>query len=189
MPQDLQRRRLCRNGTGLLSLPMKILVTGGAGFIGSHTVERLLELGAGEVAILDSFNDYYNPAIKRANLESVQEKVAVYQGDLTDAAFVRQVFDEGQFQAVIHLAARAGVRPSIEQPELYIDTNIKGTFNLLESARRIGCKHFVFASSSSVYGVNKKVPFAESDPILQTISPYAMTKMAGEQMCSNYSHL
>ncbi len=168
---------------------MNILVTGGAGFIGSHTVERLLQGGADHVSILDSFNDYYNPAIKRANVRGFAERVTVHEGDLTDAAFIRRVFEEGRFDAVIHLAARAGVRPSIEQPELYIDTNIKGTFNLLESARRTGCKHFVFASSSSVYGVNKKVPFAETDPILQTISPYAMTKMAGEQMCSNYSHL
>lgn len=168
---------------------MKILVTGGAGFIGSHTVERLLRDGAAEVSILDSFNDYYNPAIKRANVRGFASQVRVYEGELTDADFIRRVFDEGKFDAVIHLAARAGVRPSIEQPELYIDTNIKGTFNLLEAARRTGCGHFVFASSSSVYGVNKKVPFAEEDPILQTISPYAMTKMAGEQMCSNYSHL
>ncbi len=168
---------------------MNILVTGGAGFIGSYTVERLLQGGADHVSILDSFNDYYNPAIKRANVRGFADRVTVHEGDLTDAAFIRRVFEEGRFDAVIHLAARAGVRPSIEQPELYIDTNIKGTFNLLESARRTGCKHFVFASSSSVYGVNKKVPFAETDPILQTISPYAMTKMAGEQMCSNYSHL
>lgn len=168
---------------------MKILVTGGAGFIGSHTVERLLRDGAAEVSILDSFNDYYNPAIKRANVRGFASQARVYEGELTDADFIRRVFDEGKFDAVIHLAARAGVRPSIEQPELYIDTNIKGTFNLLEAARRTGCGHFVFASSSSVYGVNKKVPFAEEDPILQTISPYAMTKMAGEQMCSNYSHL
>ncbi|MBL9133637.1 MAG: SDR family NAD(P)-dependent oxidoreductase [Verrucomicrobiaceae bacterium] len=166
-----------------------VLVTGGAGFIGSHTVERLLAGGDTRVSILDSLNDYYNPAIKRANLAAIGPRAIVHEGDLTDAAFVRRVFDEGKFDAVIHLAARAGVRPSIEQPELYIDTNIKGTFHLLESARRTGCRHFVFASSSSVYGVNKKVPFAEADPILQTISPYAMTKMAGEQMCSNYSHL
>lgn len=168
---------------------MKILVTGGAGFIGSHTVERLLKDGTHEVSILDSFNDYYNPAIKRSNVRAFADKVAVYEGELTDALFIQQVFEQGKFDAVIHLAARAGVRPSIEQPELYIDTNIKGTFNLLEAARRTGCQHFVFASSSSVYGVNKKVPFSEEDPILQTISPYAMTKMAGEQMCSNYSHL
>ncbi len=168
---------------------MNILVTGGAGFIGSHTVERLLDEGAGTVTVLDSFNDFYNPAIKRRNLEAVAGRVTLREGDLTDADFVSRVFEEGRFDAVIHLAARAGVRPSIAEPGLYIDTNIKGTFHLLESARRTGCRHFVFASSSSVYGVNKKVPFSEEDPILQTISPYAMTKMAGEQMCSNYSHL
>jgi len=168
---------------------MKILVTGGAGFIGSHTVERLLKEGDHEVTILDNFNDYYNPAIKRANVRGFADRVTLCEGELNDAPLIQGLFEQGRFDAVIHLAARAGVRPSIEQPELYIDTNIKGTFNLLESARRIGCQHFVFASSSSVYGVNKKVPFSEEDPILQTISPYAMTKMAGEQMCSNYSHL
>lgn len=168
---------------------MNILVTGGAGFIGSHTVERLLRQKAGQITVLDSLNDYYNPAIKRANVAAFGTAVEFREGDMTDKAFVRDLFADGQFDAVIHLAARAGVRPSIEQPELYIDTNIKGTFNLLEASRRSGTKHFVFASSSSVYGVNKKVPFAEADPILQTISPYAMTKMAGEQMCSNYSHL
>jgi len=139
--------------------------------------------------VLDSFNDYYNPQIKRRNLAAATDRITLREGELGDAAFVRSVFEQGRFDAVIHLAARAGVRPSIEQPELYIDTNIKGTFHLLENARRTGCGHFVFASSSSVYGVNKKVPFSEEDPILQTISPYAMTKMAGEQMCSNYSHL
>lgn len=168
---------------------MRILVTGGAGFIGSHTVERLLREDAGEVAVLDSFNDYYNPAIKRNNLSGFADRVRLYEGDLTDAAFVARALEDFQPDTLIHLAARAGVRPSIEQPELYIDVNIKGTFHLLEGARRLGAKRFVFASSSSVYGVNKKVPFSEADPILQTISPYAMTKMAGEQMCSNYSHL
>jgi UDP-glucuronate 4-epimerase len=168
---------------------MNILVTGGAGFIGSHTVERLLASGGHQVTILDSFNDYYNPAIKRANVAAMAGGAAVVEGELTDAALINRTFEQGRFDTVIHLAARAGVRPSIAQPELYIDTNIKGTFNLLEAARRTGCGHFVFASSSSVYGVNKKVPFSEEDPILQTISPYAMTKMAGEQMCSNYSHL
>jgi UDP-glucuronate 4-epimerase len=168
---------------------MNILVTGGAGFIGSHTVERLLASGGHQVTILDSFNDYYNPAIKRANVAAMAGRATVVEGELTDAPLIHKTFEQGRFDAVIHLAARAGVRPSIAQPELYIDTNIKGTFNLLEAARRTGCGHFVFASSSSVYGVNKKVPFSEEDPILQTISPYAMTKMAGEQMCSNYSHL
>lgn len=168
---------------------MNILVTGGAGFIGSHTVERLLRDGAGRVFILDSFNDYYDPAIKRVNVSGFADRVTVHEGDITDRTWVDRVFDDGRFDAVIHLAARAGVRPSILDPELYIDTNIKGTFHLLEACKRTGCRRFVFASSSSVYGVNKKVPFAEEDPILQTISPYAMTKMAGEQMCSNYAHL
>ena len=167
---------------------MKVLVTGGAGFIGSHTTERLLRDGH-DVAILDCFNDYYTPAIKRANIRAVQDKIQVFEDDLRDGAAVDRVISTFQPDAVIHLAARAGVRPSIEQPELYIDTNIKGTFYLLEACRKHGCKRFVFASSSSVYGVNKKVPFAEDDAILQTISPYAMTKMAGEQICSNYSQL
>lgn len=168
---------------------MKILVTGGAGFIGSHTVERLLAQGDHEVAVLDSFNEYYNPDIKRSNLRRVADEVRLFEGDLTDGGFVASSLDEFKPEAIIHLAARAGVRPSIDDPELYIDVNIKGTFHLLEGAKRLGITQFVFASSSSVYGVNKKVPFAEEDPILQTISPYAMTKMAGEQMCSNYSHL
>ena len=168
---------------------MKILVTGGAGFIGSHTVERLLKEQAGEIAILDSFNDYYNPEIKRSNVRGFADRVTLLEGELSDAAFVSAAMESFKPDAVIHLAGRAGVRPSIEQPELYIDVNIKGTFYLLEAARKVGTKHFVFASSSSVYGVNKKVPFSEEDAILQTISPYAMTKMAGEQMCSNYSQL
>ena len=167
---------------------MKILVTGGAGFIGSHTVERLLSEGH-EVTIIDNFNDYYDPAIKRENIRAVKDRIKVIEADLRDPSTAEDAFFNGNFDALIHLAARAGVRPSIEAPELYIDTNIKGTFYLLEAAKRHGVKRFVFASSSSVYGVNKKVPFAEEDPILQTISPYAMTKMAGEQMCSNYSHL
>ncbi len=166
---------------------MKILVTGGAGFIGSHTVERLLADGH-QVVIIDEFNDYYDPAIKRENIRVVRDRITLIEGDIRQPADVERAFATG-LDAVIHLAARAGVRPSIEAPELYIDTNIKGTFHLLEAAKRHGVKKFVFASSSSVYGVNKKVPFAEGDPILQTISPYAMTKMAGEQMCSNYSAL
>jgi len=166
---------------------MKVLVTGGAGFIGSHTVERLLDQGD-EVVVIDEFNEFYDPAIKRENLRAVRDRITLIEGDIRNPTDVERAFAEG-IDAVIHLAARAGVRPSIEQPELYIDTNIKGTFQLLEAARCHGVKRFVFASSSSVYGVNKKVPFAEEDPILQTISPYAMTKMCGEQLCSNYSAL
>lgn len=167
---------------------MKVLVTGGAGFIGSHTVERLLAEGQ-SVTIIDNFNDYYDPQIKRENLRAIQNKITLREGDIRDASFVDEVFEQGQFDAVIHLAARAGVRPSIDEPELYIDTNIKGTFYLLEACRKYKVNKFVFASSSSVYGVNEKVPFAEGDPILKTISPYAMTKLCGEQICSNYSAL
>jgi UDP-glucuronate 4-epimerase len=167
---------------------MRVLITGGAGFIGSHTTERLLASGH-SVTILDNFNDYYDPAIKRENIRAIRDQITLVEGDLREKEDVEGAFAAEPVDAVIHLAARAGVRPSIDQPELYIDTNIKGTFNMLEAAKRHGVRRFVFASSSSVYGVNKKVPFAEADPILQTISPYAMTKMAGEQMCSNYSAL
>ncbi len=167
---------------------MNILVTGGAGFIGSHTCERLLALGH-RVTVLDCFNDYYNPAIKRANIRAIAADIQVYEDDIRDAAAVDRAVAEAKPDAIIHLAARAGVRPSIEAPELYIDTNIKGTFYLLEACKKHGVTNFVSASSSSVYGVNKKVPFCEDDPILQTISPYAMTKMATEQICSNYSQL
>lgn len=167
---------------------MKVLVTGGAGFIGSHTSERLLQDGH-SVAILDCFNDYYNPAIKRANIRNIAGDIQLFEDDIRDSAAMERVIAEAKPDAIIHLAARAGVRPSIDAPELYIDTNIKGTFYLLEACRKHGVPTFVSASSSSVYGVNKKIPFAEDDPILQTISPYAMTKMATEQICSNYSQL
>lgn len=168
---------------------MNFLVTGGAGFIGSHVVDRLLANGAGSVTVLDDFNDYYHPAIKRGNVEQFRRPVRVVEGDIRDAALVRRVMEEGQFSTVIHLAARAGVRPSISDPELYLDTNIKGTFHLLDAATRSGVERFIFASSSSVYGVNPKVPFSEEDALLATISPYAATKLAGEQLCSNATHL
>jgi UDP-glucuronate 4-epimerase len=167
---------------------MNVLVTGGAGFIGSHTVDRLLKRGF-SVTVLDDFNDFYHPGIKRANAAAFGAAVRVCVGDIRDRSLVRRIFTEQRFDKVIHLAARAGVRPSIQDPELYISTNINGTFELLEAARQTGVPHFIFASSSSVYGVNQKVPFAETDLIANTISPYAMTKMAGEQLCSNYSHL
>jgi UDP-glucuronate 4-epimerase len=167
---------------------MKILVTGGAGFIGSHTVDRLLSEGA-EVTVLDEFNDYYDPSIKRSNAAAFQGNVRLVEGDIRNRDTVNQTFREGKFDSVIHLAARAGVRPSIDDPELYLNTNIYGTHNLLEAAKQNNVPRFLFASSSSVYGINKKVPFSETDRIEQTISPYAMTKMCGEQMCSNYTNL
>ena len=163
-------------------------MTGGAGFIGSHLSEALVAAGH-DVVILDDFNDYYDPAIKENNLAGLRGKVEIVRGDISNDAVVVDVFTRHQFDGVFHLAARAGVRPSIANPRLYFSTNMDGTLNLLEACRHHGVKFFVFASSSSVYGVNKKVPFAETDPIERTISPYAATKLAGEQMCSNYSHL
>ncbi len=163
-------------------------MTGGAGFIGSHLSEALVAAGH-EVVILDDFNDYYDPAIKENNLAELRGKVEVVRGDISDDAIVVDTFTRHQFDGVFHLAARAGVRPSIANPRLYFRTNMDGTLNLLEACRHHGVKFFVFASSSSVYGVNTKVPFAETDLIERTISPYAATKLAGEQMCSNYAHL
>jgi UDP-glucuronate 4-epimerase len=167
---------------------MKILVTGGAGFIGSHTVERLLSQGA-EVSVMDEFNDYYDPAIKRANVKSFGGQVQVHEADFRNKDAVFKICREGKFDAIIHLGARAGVRPSIDNPELYISTNILGTYHMLEAAKETNVPKFLFASSSSVYGINSKVPFSETDRIEQTISPYAMTKMCGEQQCSNYTNL
>jgi UDP-glucuronate 4-epimerase len=165
-----------------------VLITGGAGFIGSHTAERLLAEGA-TLTVLDDFNDFYDPAIKRANLEALQRRARVVEGDIRDRDTVEKLCQEGKFHTIIHLAARAGIRPSISDPELYLSTNINGTFRLLEGARISGVKRFIFASSSSVYGTNEKVPFNEADAITNTISPYAVTKLAGEQLCSNYTNL
>jgi UDP-glucuronate 4-epimerase len=167
---------------------MRILVTGGAGFIGSHLVEKLLATGH-EVSILDDFNDFYDPQIKRANVAAVAGDVAIHRIDLRDSGAVSLLFHREKFDAVAHLAARAGVRPSISQPQLYYDTNVCGTLHLLEAARSTGIERFIFASSSSVYGISKTVPFSESMHLTQTISPYAATKIAGEFLCSTYSHL
>jgi UDP-glucuronate 4-epimerase len=167
---------------------MRILVTGGAGFIGSHLVEKLLVAGH-EVSIIDDFNDFYDPQIKRANVEAVAAEVPIHRLDLRDSAGVIQLFQNEKFDTVAHLAARAGVRPSIQQPQLYYETNVGGTLNLLEAARQTGVGRFIFASSSSVYGICKEVPFSEEFRLTQTISPYAATKVAGEFLCSTYSHL
>jgi UDP-glucuronate 4-epimerase len=167
---------------------MRILVTGGAGFIGSHLAERLLADGH-EVAILDDFNAFYDPQIKRRNIAGFARDVAVHEIDLRDANAVHSVFKSEKFDAVAHLAARAGVRPSIAAPQLYYDTNVNGTLHLLEAARDRGIERFIFASSSSVYGICKQVPFSEDFHLTQTISPYAATKIAGEFLCSTYSHL
>ncbi len=167
---------------------MRTLVTGGAGFIGSHLVEKLLAAGH-EVSILDDFNDFYDPAIKRANVAAVAGVVPIHRLDLRDSVAVRDLFHREKFDVIAHLAARAGVRPSIAQPQLYYDTNVDGTLHLLEAARLVGIERFIFASSSSVYGVSKTVPFSEDLHLTQTISPYAATKIAGEFLCSTFSHL
>src|SRR4026207_1190211 len=167
---------------------MRILVTGGAGFIGSHLVERLLATGH-IVAILDDFNDFYDPRIKHANIAGFAKDVTVHHLDLRDDASVRNLFHREKFEVIAHLAARAGVRPSIEYPQLYYDTNVTGTLHLLEASRVTGVERFIFASSSSVYGTLKIVPFSEDQHLAQTISPYAATKIAGEFLCSTYSHL
>src|SRR5260370_11859712 len=167
---------------------MRILVTGGAGFIGSHLVEKLLAAGH-DVAILDDFNDFYDPQIKRENVSSASKDIAIHHVDLRDSTAVRNVFHREKFEAIAHLAARAGVRPSIQHPQLYYDTNVTGTLHLLDAARVTGVERFIFASSSSVYGISKTVPFSEDQHLTQTISPYAATKIAGELFCSTYSHL
>jgi UDP-glucuronate 4-epimerase len=169
---------------------LKILVTGGAGFIGSSVAEKLLERGD-EVVCLDNFDDFYNPAIKRANIKGLLEhpKFKLVEGDIRDYPLVREVFLMQDLDMVLHLAARAGVRPSIAQPLLYEEVNIKGTMNLLDCAHESKVKGFIFASSSSVYGENEKVPFSETDNVDYPISPYAATKKAGELICYTYHHL
>jgi UDP-glucuronate 4-epimerase len=167
---------------------MRILVTGGAGFIGSHLVEKLLAAGH-DVAILDDFNDFYDPEIKRENVAAFSRDAAIHQVDLRDNGALRSLFHGQKFDTIVHLAARAGVRSSIVHPQLYYDTNVAGTLHLLEAARLTGVERFVFASSSSVYGVCKTVPFSEEFHLTQTISPYAATKIAAEFLCSTYAHL
>lgn len=166
------------------------LLTGGAGFIGSHLTRRLFERGD-RVTVLDDFNDYYDPARKRANVAPFTQRddYRLVEGDIRDTELVESLFTDGGFDSVIHLAARAGVRPSLRQPILYEDVNCIGTLRLLEAARHHGPRTFVFGSSSSVYGINRKVPFAEDDRVDLPISPYATTKRTGELLCFNYHHL
>ena len=168
-----------------------VLVTGGAGFIGSHLVARLLAEGGWGVVVVDDFNDFYDPAVKRRNVAPHlgREGFRLREADIRDRAALEGVFGETPFDVIVHLAARAGVRPSLSEPVLYAETNINGTLNLLELARQHGTGRFVFGSSSSVYGENEKVPFAEDDPVARPISPYAATKAAGELLCHTYSHL
>jgi UDP-glucuronate 4-epimerase len=168
-----------------------ILITGGAGFIGSHLVNRLLAEGEWRVCVVDDFNDFYDPSIKRTNVGRSQSNpnYRLFEVDIRDRSSLAKIFQENSFDVIVHLAARAGVRPSLSEPLLYAETNINGTLNLLELAREHRIPQFVFGSSSSVYGINAKVPFSEDDPIRQPISPYAATKAAGELICHTYSHL
>ncbi len=169
---------------------MRILVTGGAGFIGSHLGERLLSDGH-SLAIVDDLNDFYSPAVKRANLDAVYRagRVTFHEADICDQEKMFNIGREFKPDAIVHLAARAGVRPSLEDPLLYERTNVRGTVVLLEMARQVGVPKFVFASSSSIYGVADKVPFREDDALNLPISPYAATKIAGEKICFTYAHL
>ncbi len=171
-----------------MQLPSKVLVTGGAGFIGSHLVAYLLCAGCA-VTVVDDFNDYYDPALKRRNVAAWGDRVRVIQADICDQAPLRDVFRGGAFDAVVHLAARAGVRPSLQQPALYTQVNVVGTQNLLDLARAAGVPKFIFASSSSVYGLGNRAPFREADAITRPISPYAATKLAGEALCHVAHHL
>src|SRR5436853_5670412 len=177
-----------------------ILITGGAGFIGSHLVDYLMSDAARDafnlqeaprVTVVDNFNDFYDPAVKRANIERHLEcnRFELIVADITDAAAMNELFARRRFDVVVHLAARAGVRPSLIDPLAYEATNVRGTYVLLEAARQNGVRQFVFGSSSSVYGINARVPFSEDDPISRPISPYAATKIAGEAACHVYSHL
>ena len=168
-----------------------LLITGGAGFIGSHLIDRLLASNVERITVVDDFNDFYNPSIKRDNIrEHLKDpRYSINEIDIRDKTALEQIFKANNFDCVVHLAARAGVRPSLSEPQLYTETNINGTVNLLELARQHSVKQFVFGSSSSVYGINAKVPFSEDDPIRQPISPYAATKGAGELLCHTYSHL
>lgn len=169
---------------------MRVLVTGGAGFIGSHVSERLLRDGH-EVAIVDDLNDFYAPQLKLGNLTAIRMAgvVRFYEGDVRDEYLAGRIFAENRPHAVIHLAARAGVRPSLEQALLYESVNVRGTMVLLEQCRAHGTGKFVFASSSSVYGKTDRVPFSEDGSANLPISPYAATKLAGEKLCFTYSHL
>lgn len=166
-----------------------ILITGAAGFIGSHLVERLIN--DNNIIVVDDFNDFYNPEIKRQNVSNFLKKdnFKLYEFDIAEFDAFEKVFKENKIDKIVHLAARAGVRPSLIDPLLYTRTNITGTVNLFELAKRYDVPHFVFGSSSSVYGVSDQVPFSESFDVTKPISPYAATKLAGEAIAHTYAHL
>ncbi len=169
---------------------MKLLVTGGAGFIGSHLTVRLLE-NKWDVVCLDNFDEFYSPRIKHRNISTFvnNSSYELVEGDIRDRQLLDDLFSEHRFDCVIHLAAKAGVRPSIQDPLGYEDVNVRGTVNLLECVKDKELKGFIFASSSSVYGNRNKVPFSENDKVDTPVSPYGATKKAGEVFCYNYHSL
>lgn len=169
----------------------EILITGGAGFIGSNLVEALLAEGCWKVAVVDNFDDFYSPKTKRANIAAHlgNPNFRLYEIDIREPNALRAVFADNNFTTIVHLASRAGVRQSLQQPGSYIDTNVTGTLNVLDCARDFGVRQFLFGSSSSVYGLNSNVPFSEADKTSSPISPYAASKTAAELLCHTYSHL
>lgn len=169
---------------------MNVLITGGAGFIGSHVADKLLETGD-KVFCVDNFNDYYDSDAKKKNIKAALENrnYKLFREDILNFNALDKIFQQSKPDKIIHLAARVGVRLSIKEPLLYADVNIKGTMHVLELARKHGIKSIVFASSSSVYGANKKIPFSEDDRTDRPISPYGATKKAGELMCHSYHSL
>ena len=169
---------------------MKILVTGGAGFIGSHLCEKLLELEH-EVTCLDNFNKFYDPNIKRDNIRKCKSNGAftLIEGDLLDLPRVRNLLSAEKFDVVVHLAAIPGVRPSVKDPFPYEENNIRGTLNMLQTCKESGANKFIFASSSSVYGIGLTAPFKETLAVGRPASPYAATKLAGEVMCHAFHHV
>ena len=168
----------------------KVLVTGFAGFIGSHLTERLLKEGNLVIGI-DDFNDFYDPKIKEENIFSIKNNkdLVFYRADIRDRTKVEQIFTEHKPEIVIHLAARAGVRPSLKLPTLYEEVNVLGSLNLLEAAKTNNCRKFIFGSSSSVYGECKNIPFKETELNLKPISPYGVSKLAAEKYCFSFHHL
>ncbi|MDD5626956.1 MAG: GDP-mannose 4,6-dehydratase [Patescibacteria group bacterium] len=171
-------------------MPQKILVTGGAGFIGSHLVEKLLQQKH-QVLSLDNFDPFYNSNIKKTNITTALKnpRYTLIRGDIRDQNPLKKIFTQHHFDFIIHLAAKVGVRPSIKNPAEYLEVNVNGTLNLLEQARLHKIKNFIFASSSSVYGANAKVPFSEKDMTDHPLSPYGASKKAGELLCYTYHQL
>ncbi len=168
----------------------RVLITGAAGFIGSHLAERCLRAGYAVLGV-DNFCDFYDPAVKERNLADARDdqRFTLARVDIRDHRGLAGVFDDFRPTHVVHLAAMAGVRPSIERPRYYTDVNVNGTVSVLDAAAAVGVEQILFASSSSVYGNNDKTPFAEADPVNYPISPYAATKRAGELLCHTYAHL